>query len=98
MMRAQTENTSSLLKEHRLHGPLVPDARSQMLKSTEELDTLKNLLEGVNLFIWDKFCFLRKAKVESELQVKKKKKNQVTKRQVNTLQFFYYMCQTGGLY
>lgn len=68
-MRAQTENTSSLLKERPLSGSLVPDACSQMLTSMDNLDPLKGMPEGVTLAIWDKFCLLRKAKVESELQV-----------------------------
>lgn len=70
MVRAQTGSTSNEFKEHRLHGSLFPDALSQVLKGTEELDSLKYMPEGLDLSTWDRLCLLRRAKVESEQQVK----------------------------
>lgn len=65
-IRTQSDNP---LKEQRLCGSLAPDAFSNMLKAMEELDAPHNMPEGLNPSIWEKFCFIRKTKVESEHKV-----------------------------
>ncbi|XP_073337399.1 cilia- and flagella-associated protein 43 [Pagrus major] len=71
-IRAQSDNNSNPLKEQRLCGSLAPDALGKMLKAMEELDAPQNMPEGLNPSIWEKFCFVRKTKVESEHKVKVK--------------------------
>ncbi|MEQ2168707.1 hypothetical protein GOODEAATRI_017609, partial [Goodea atripinnis] len=66
MLRAQTENATNLFKEHHLNASQAPDGFSQMLKAMEELDAPENMPEEINLSIWERFCFVRKTKVESE--------------------------------
>lgn len=72
-MRTQTDNNSSLLKEQRLCGSLAPDALGKMLKAMEELDAPKHIPEGLNVAIWERFCLVRRAKVESEQKVKQER-------------------------
>ncbi|XP_026210810.1 cilia- and flagella-associated protein 43 isoform X2 [Anabas testudineus] len=69
-MRTQTENNSSPFKEQRLCGSLAPDALGKMLKTMEELDAPENIPEGLNPSIWERFCLVRRTKVESEQKVK----------------------------
>ncbi|KAK5623470.1 hypothetical protein CRENBAI_013784 [Crenichthys baileyi] len=71
-LRAQTENATNLFKEHHLNGSQAPDGFSQMLKDMEELDAPENMPEEINLSIWERFCFVRKTKVESEQRIKMK--------------------------
>ncbi|XP_037321813.2 cilia- and flagella-associated protein 43 isoform X1 [Pungitius pungitius] len=71
-MRTQTENSSTLFKEQRLCGSQAPDALSKMLKAMEELDAPENIPVGVSPQIWEKFCLVRRVKVESEQKVKVK--------------------------
>ncbi|CAJ1067274.1 cilia- and flagella-associated protein 43 isoform X2 [Xyrichtys novacula] len=68
-MRTQTDN-SNPLKEQRLCGSLAPDALGKMLKAMEELDAPENMPEGLNGSVWEKFCLVRRTKVESEQKVK----------------------------
>lgn len=70
-MRTQTDNNSSPFKEQRLCGSLAPDALSKMLKTMEELDAPENIPEGLNPLIWERFCLVRRTKVESEQKVKR---------------------------
>lgn len=67
--RTQNENNSSPFKEQRLCGSLAPDALGKMLKAIEELDALENIPEGLNPSIWERFCLVRRTKVESEQKV-----------------------------
>ncbi|KAI3363278.1 hypothetical protein L3Q82_011908 [Scortum barcoo] len=71
-IRTQTDHSSNPIKEQRLCGSLAPDAFSKMLKAMEELDAPENIPEGLNLMIWEKFCLVRRTKVESEQKVKVK--------------------------
>ncbi|KAK2921789.1 hypothetical protein Q8A73_001274 [Channa argus] len=68
-LRTQTDS-SSPLKEQRLCGSQTPDALGKMLKAMEELDAPKNIPEGLNPSIWERFCLVRRTKVESEQKVK----------------------------
>ncbi|MEQ2199512.1 hypothetical protein XENOCAPTIV_000595 [Xenoophorus captivus] len=54
------------LKLERMLAHKAPDGFSQMLKAMEELDAPENMPEEINLSIWERFCFVRKTKVESE--------------------------------
>ncbi|XP_034537901.1 cilia- and flagella-associated protein 43 isoform X3 [Notolabrus celidotus] len=69
-MRTQTANNTNPFKEQRLCGSLAPDALGKMLKAMEELDAPENMPEGLNRSIWEKFCLVRRMKVESEQKVK----------------------------
>ncbi|XP_042358212.1 cilia- and flagella-associated protein 43 [Plectropomus leopardus] len=71
-MRTQTDNSSNPFKEQRLCGSLAPDALGKMLKAMEELDAPENIPEGLSPAIWERFCLVRRAKVESEQKVKVK--------------------------
>ncbi|XP_068577145.1 cilia- and flagella-associated protein 43 [Cebidichthys violaceus] len=71
-MRTQADNNSNLFKERRLCSSLAPDALGKMLKAMDELDALDNVPEGVKLQIWERFCLVRRTKVESEQKVKVK--------------------------
>ncbi|XP_076599514.1 cilia- and flagella-associated protein 43 [Chaetodon auriga] len=71
-MRTQTDNNSNLFKEQRLCGSLAPDGLGKMLKAMEELDAPENIPEGLSPSIWEKFCQVRRIKVESEQKVKVK--------------------------
>ncbi|XP_071336498.1 cilia- and flagella-associated protein 43 isoform X2 [Trachinotus anak] len=71
-MRTQTDNNSNPFKEQRLCGSLAPDALGKMLKAMEELDAPENIPEGLNPSIWERFCLVRRTKVESEQKVKVK--------------------------
>uniref|UniRef100_A0A672JAF0 Uncharacterized protein n=1 Tax=Salarias fasciatus TaxID=181472 RepID=A0A672JAF0_SALFA len=63
---------TDLLKEHRLCASLPPDALGKMLKAMEDLDSPENMPGGLNPSIWERFCAIRRTKVESEHQVKLK--------------------------
>ncbi|XP_051815918.1 cilia- and flagella-associated protein 43 isoform X3 [Acanthochromis polyacanthus] len=69
-IRTQTDNTSKPSKEPRLCGSLAPDGFGKMLKAMEELDAPENIPEGLKPSIWERFCHVRRAKVESEQKVK----------------------------
>ncbi|XP_028278739.1 cilia- and flagella-associated protein 43 [Parambassis ranga] len=71
-MRTQTDNNSSLFKEPHLCSSLAPDGLSKMLQAMEELDAPEKMPEGLNPTIWERFCVVRRTKVESEQKVKAK--------------------------
>ncbi|XP_028458704.1 cilia- and flagella-associated protein 43 isoform X2 [Perca flavescens] len=71
-MRTQTDDNSNPFKEQRLCGSLAPDALGKILKAMEELDAPENIPEGLNPSIWERFCLVRRTKVESEKKVKVK--------------------------
>ncbi|XP_041866469.1 cilia- and flagella-associated protein 43 [Melanotaenia boesemani] len=65
-MGIQTNNTSIPCVA------LALDASSQISKAMEELDDPKHMPEGLNSSIWERFCHVRRAKVESEQGVQAK--------------------------
>lgn len=67
-MRSQTDNNP--LKEQDLCASLAPDALGKLLKAMEELDAPENMPEGLSPSVWERFCLVRRAKVESEHKVK----------------------------
>ncbi|XP_031694958.1 cilia- and flagella-associated protein 43 [Anarrhichthys ocellatus] len=71
-MSTQADNSSSLFKEQRLCGSLAPGALGKMLKAMDELDALENAPEGMKIQIWERFCLVRRTKVEIEQKVKVK--------------------------
>ncbi|XP_072534295.1 cilia- and flagella-associated protein 43 isoform X2 [Salminus brasiliensis] len=70
-IRTQIDSTSPF-KERPLSGRAAAEGLSQMMKAMEELDALENMPEGLDSAVWERFCLARKAKVESEQQVKLK--------------------------
>nr|XP_008104849.1 PREDICTED: cilia- and flagella-associated protein 43 [Anolis carolinensis] len=48
------------------------DARAHLMKAIDEMDELENKPENVDLITWDRFCGVRRAKVESEQAIKQK--------------------------
>ncbi|XP_029304967.1 cilia- and flagella-associated protein 43 isoform X2 [Cottoperca gobio] len=71
-MSTQTDNNPNPFKEQRLCGSLAPDALGKMMKAMEELDAPENIPEVVSPSIWERFCRVRRTKVESEQKVKVK--------------------------
>ncbi|XP_045926905.1 cilia- and flagella-associated protein 43 isoform X2 [Micropterus dolomieu] len=71
-IRTQTDNNPSPFKEQHLCGSLAPVTLGKMLKAMEELDAPENTPEGLNPAIWERFCVVRRTKVESEQKVKLK--------------------------
>ncbi|KAK2824393.1 hypothetical protein Q5P01_021568 [Channa striata] len=69
-LKPQTDNSSSPFKDQRLCGSQAPDALGKLLKAMEELDAPKNIPEGLNPSVWERFCLVRRTKVESEQKVK----------------------------
>ncbi|KAM4730166.1 cilia- and flagella-associated protein 43 [Anableps anableps] len=74
-LRAQTEHASNLFKQHGPNSFQAPDGLSQMLTAMAEMDAPENMPKGLSPFIWEKFCVVRKAKVESEHRMKMKALN-----------------------
>nr|XP_060624330.1 cilia- and flagella-associated protein 43 [Anolis sagrei ordinatus] len=48
------------------------DARAHLMRAIDEMDELENRPENVDLIAWDRFCGVRRAKVESEQAIKQK--------------------------
>ncbi|KAM7385486.1 hypothetical protein PAMP_001568 [Pampus punctatissimus] len=71
-MRTQTDNNQNPFKQQSLCGSLAPDGLGNMLMAMEELDAQKNMPEGLNPMIWERFCLVRRTKVESEQKVRMK--------------------------
>ncbi|KAM3606934.1 uncharacterized protein V6R79_025898 [Siganus canaliculatus] len=69
-MRTQTDDSSTPFMEQRVRGSLAPNALDKMLKAMEELDSPENMPDVLNPSQWERFCFVRRAKVESEHKVK----------------------------
>uniref|UniRef100_A0A667Y847 Uncharacterized protein n=1 Tax=Myripristis murdjan TaxID=586833 RepID=A0A667Y847_9TELE len=68
-MRTQMDSSINI-KDQSLCGWMAADGLSQMLKAMEELDAPENMPEDLDPLIWERFCLVRRAKVESEQQVK----------------------------
>ncbi|XP_028325420.1 cilia- and flagella-associated protein 43 isoform X2 [Gouania willdenowi] len=70
MMNTQTNTQCSLLEENRPRGSSsASDGRSKVLKAIKDLDAPVNMPEGLSPSIWERFCKIRRAKIESEHQV-----------------------------
>lgn len=96
--RTQTDNNSNLLKEQLQSGSLAPDALGKMLKAMEELDAPENMPKGLNPSIWERFCLVRRTKVDSEQKVKCEH-GQVKDRGISHYKYaisitFYNLCTT----
>lgn len=65
------DNNSNPFKERYLCSSLAPDAFGKMLKAMEELDAPENMPEGLSPSIWERFCLVRRTKVESEHKVRR---------------------------
>ncbi|XP_077205761.1 cilia- and flagella-associated protein 43 isoform X2 [Paroedura picta] len=50
----------------------MQDAYTQLMKAIDEMDEFVNKPEGLDYIIWDRFCVSRRAKVESEQQIKQR--------------------------
>uniref|UniRef100_A0A673BDM2 Uncharacterized protein n=1 Tax=Sphaeramia orbicularis TaxID=375764 RepID=A0A673BDM2_9TELE len=70
--KTQADNTPNPFTEQRQSASLAPDGLVKMMKAMEEMDDPKNIPEGLNAFIWERFCRYRRTKIESEHQVKMK--------------------------
>ncbi|KAM9311181.1 cilia- and flagella-associated protein 43 [Gastrophryne carolinensis] len=70
-LRTQTENETPFgdrpgsAKAHN-------DSIAQLMKAMDDLDSLENMPEGLELSVWERFCLARRSKVEYEQQVKRK--------------------------
>lgn len=65
------DNHSNPSKERYLCGSLPPDAFCKMLKAMGELDAPENMPEGLSPSVWERFCLVRRTKVESEHKVRR---------------------------
>ncbi|XP_022540288.2 cilia- and flagella-associated protein 43 isoform X1 [Astyanax mexicanus] len=69
--RTQTDSTSpSSIRP--LLGQAAAEGSLDMMKAMEELDAPEHMPEDLDLPVWERFCLARRAKVESEQQVKMK--------------------------
>ncbi|XP_054839059.1 cilia- and flagella-associated protein 43 [Eublepharis macularius] len=50
----------------------MQDAYIHLMKAIDEMDEFENKPEGLDYTIWDRFCVVRRAKIESEQQIKQK--------------------------
>ncbi|XP_053188578.1 cilia- and flagella-associated protein 43-like [Scomber japonicus] len=71
-MRTQTDNNQNPFKDQSLCGSLASNGLGKMLMAMDELDTHENMPEGLNPSIWERFCLVRRTKVESEQKVRVK--------------------------
>ncbi|XP_008427595.1 cilia- and flagella-associated protein 43 isoform X2 [Poecilia reticulata] len=65
----QSVDDSNVFRQHGLNTP-APDGLSQILAGMEEMDAPENMPKGVTQSVWEKFCAVRKTKVESEQKIK----------------------------
>uniref|UniRef100_A0A9J7Z8Q9 Cilia- and flagella-associated protein 43 n=1 Tax=Cyprinus carpio carpio TaxID=630221 RepID=A0A9J7Z8Q9_CYPCA len=72
VQRIKTQTENNQFKEGALLGTAPSDGLSLMIKAMEELDAPENMPEGLDPFVWERFCLARRAKVESEQKVKLK--------------------------
>ncbi|XP_016149573.1 cilia- and flagella-associated protein 43-like [Sinocyclocheilus grahami] len=72
VQRIKTQTENNQFKEGALLGTAPSDGLSLMMKAMEELDAPENMPEGLDPFVWERFCLARRAKVESEQKVKLK--------------------------
>ncbi|XP_053439138.1 cilia- and flagella-associated protein 43 [Nycticebus coucang] len=53
-------------------GKSNKDNFAQLMKAMDELDSVNNMPEGLDLSVWEHFCMIRRTKVENEQKVKQK--------------------------
>uniref|UniRef100_A0A3P9PD66 Cilia- and flagella-associated protein 43 n=1 Tax=Poecilia reticulata TaxID=8081 RepID=A0A3P9PD66_POERE len=70
----QSVDDSNVFRQHGLNTP-APDGLSQILAGMEEMDAPENMPKGVTQSVWEKFCAVRKTKVESEQKVIQRKRH-----------------------
>ncbi len=70
VQRIKTQTQNNQFKEGALLGTSPFDGLSLMMKAMEELDAPENMPEGLDPFVWERFCLARRAKVESEQKVR----------------------------
>ncbi|XP_051508041.1 cilia- and flagella-associated protein 43 [Myxocyprinus asiaticus] len=75
VQRIKTQTENNLFKEGGVLGTAASEGLSLMMKAMEELDSPENMPQGLDLAVWERFCLARRAKVESEQQVKLKALN-----------------------
>ena len=66
-MRDQAD--SNPFNKRFLLGGAASDGLGQMLQAMEELDSPENTPAALEPSVWERFCLVRRAKVESEQQV-----------------------------
>lgn len=69
-MRAQTTKNPNPFKDPTLSGSLAPESLGKLLKAVEDMDAPQNMPEGLNPFVWERFCLFRRTKIDKEHKVK----------------------------
>lgn len=67
--RVQKIKTQNNL-ERALIGTAASEGLTPMMKAMTDLDAPENMPEGLDPFVWKRLCLARRAKVESEHQVR----------------------------
>ncbi|XP_026523209.1 cilia- and flagella-associated protein 43 [Notechis scutatus] len=70
-MKVQTD-TANPYGERPGSAKIYQDALTHLMKAIDEMDNPENRPEGLDIINWERFCVARRAKVESEQQVKQK--------------------------
>ncbi|XP_060538906.1 cilia- and flagella-associated protein 43 isoform X3 [Pantherophis guttatus] len=70
-MKVQTD-TANPYGERPGSAKMYQDALAHLMKAIDEMDNPENRPEGLDIINWERFCAARRAKVESEQQVKQK--------------------------
>ncbi|XP_026560498.1 cilia- and flagella-associated protein 43 [Pseudonaja textilis] len=70
-MKVQTD-TANPYGERPGSAKMYQDALAHLMKAIDEMDNPENRPEGLDVINWERFCVARRAKVESEQQVKQK--------------------------
>ncbi|KAL7990626.1 hypothetical protein Chor_014056 [Crotalus horridus] len=70
-MKVQTD-TANPYGERPGSAKMYQDALAHLMKAIDEMDHPENRPEGLDITNWERFCIARRAKVESEQQVKQK--------------------------
>ncbi|XP_013915005.1 PREDICTED: cilia- and flagella-associated protein 43 [Thamnophis sirtalis] len=70
-MKVQTD-TANPYGERPGSAKMYQDALAHLMKAIDEMDNPENRPEGLDISNWERFCAARRAKVESEQQVKQK--------------------------
>ncbi|XP_068133207.1 cilia- and flagella-associated protein 43 isoform X2 [Hyperolius riggenbachi] len=69
--RTQTENEAPY-GERPGSAKAYSESIAQLMKAMDEFDASEHMPEGLELPVWERFCLARRAKMESEQQVKRK--------------------------
>ncbi|XP_043992494.1 cilia- and flagella-associated protein 43 [Gambusia affinis] len=70
-LKSPSTDSSNVFKPLRLSTP-TPDGLSQILAAMEEMDAPENMPKGLTLPAWERFCVVRKTKIEFEQKIKVK--------------------------